>query len=101
NYLRHDGYILREASEISGKPIYKVTRLTGGVPGSVKNLIFAANGPKPEIVLADAVSNDIKIVENEQYCLVYDKPILEHGLRWNDLPRGYSLFESQALDITK
>lgn len=97
NCLRRDGYILREASEISGKPIYKVTRLTGGVPGSVKNLIFAANGPKPEIVLADAVSNDIKIVENEQYCLVYDKPILEHGLRWNDLLVWWQERQSSAL----
>jgi len=85
NCLRHDGYILREVSQISGKPVYKLTRLKGGVPGSVKNLIFAANGPKPEIVLADAVSNDIKIVENEEYCLVYDRPILESGLLWKDL----------------
>jgi very-short-patch-repair endonuclease len=60
-------------------------RLKSGVPGSVKNLVFAANGPKPEIVLVDAVSNDIKIVKNEQYCLVYDKPILDQGLLWQDL----------------
>ena len=57
----------------------------GGVQGSIKNLIFAANGPKPEIVLADAINNDIRIVKNEQYCLVYDQPIPERGLLWNDL----------------
>ena len=55
--------MLREASEISGKPVYKLTRLKGGVPGSVKNLIFAANGPKPEIVLADAVSNALADIQ--------------------------------------
>jgi hypothetical protein len=33
-------------------------RSSGGVTGGVKNLIFAANGPKPELVLCDAVSND-------------------------------------------
>lgn len=83
--LRQDGYSLREASQISGKSVYKLMRLKGGVPGSVKNLVFAANGPKPEIILADAVSNDIKIVKNEKYCLIYDKPILDRGLLWKDL----------------
>ena len=52
---------------------------------NVKNLIFATNGPKPEIVLVDALNNDIKIVRNKEYCLVYEKPISEHGLLWKDL----------------
>lgn len=83
--LAKNNYGLREVSQISGKPVYKVMPLKAGVPGSVKNLVFAANGLKPEIVLIDAVSNDIKIVKNEEYCLVYDKPILEGGLLWKDL----------------
>jgi very-short-patch-repair endonuclease len=53
---------------------------TGGVEGNTKNLIFAANGPKPDIVLRDAMSNDIEIVANAQYCLVYDQPIPAEGL---------------------
>jgi len=85
NLLANDGYVLREESYISSKPIYKGMRLKGGVQGNVKNLIFAANGPKPELVLIDSVSNDIQIVKNKQYCLVYDKPILERGLLWTDL----------------
>jgi len=98
--LRHDGYILRETSQLSGKSVYNLMRLKGGVLGSVKNLVFAANGPKPEIVLADAVSNDIKIVEHEDCCLVYDKPILDRGLLWIDLlewwqDRQSSLFPDQ------
>ena len=40
---------------------------TGGVEGNTKNLIFAANGPKPDIVLRDAMSNDIEIVANSEY----------------------------------
>jgi hypothetical protein len=48
-------------------------------------LIFAANGPKPEIVLRDATTNQIEIVRNEEYCLVYDRPISERGLLWEDL----------------
>ncbi|HAG99410.1 MAG TPA: hypothetical protein DCL75_11290, partial [Ktedonobacter sp.] len=83
--LKHDGFVLREITRISGKPVYKATGLRGGVHSNVKNLIFAANGFKPEIVLIDSVSNDIQIVKNEEYCLVYDKPILERGLLWKDL----------------
>lgn len=88
--LRHDGYILREITQLSGKPVYKAMRLSSGVHGNVKNLIFAANGPKPEIVLIDAVTNDIQIVENEQYCLIYDEPISERGLLWIDLVEWWS-----------
>lgn len=53
---------------------------TGGVEGNTKNLIFAASGPKPDIVLRDAMSNDIEIVANAEYCLVYDRPIPAEGL---------------------
>ena len=56
-----------------------------GVTGELKNLIFAADGPKPRIVLRDAVNNVIDIVENAQHCLVYDRPLAERGLTWRDL----------------
>lgn len=56
-----------------------------GVDGELKNLIFAADSPKPKIVLPDSISNTIRIVENEQYCLVYDRPLEAHGLSWADL----------------
>jgi len=56
-----------------------------GVSSEVKNLIFAANGPKHEIVLDDAIRNEIKIVKNQEYCLVYDRPLLEKGLLWEEL----------------
>jgi len=56
-----------------------LSQFIGGVCGEVKNIIFAANGPKPELVLADAVHNVIEIVENAEYCLVYDKPIISKG----------------------
>lgn len=56
-----------------------------GVSSEVKNLIFAANGPKPEIVLGDAIRNEIKIVKNQEYCLVYDRPLLEKGLLLEEL----------------
>ena len=56
----------------------------GGVAGEVKNLIFAANGPKPEIVLRDALNNDVEITKNGEHCLTYDRPI-PNGLTWREL----------------
>lgn len=41
-----------------------------GVDGELKNLIFAARGPKPRIVLRDAINNVIEIVEHADKCLV-------------------------------
>jgi hypothetical protein len=60
-------------------------RSSGGVQGAVKNLIFAANGPKPELVLRDAVSNDVEITRNAQFCLIYDRPIGAEGLSFQTL----------------
>ena len=57
----------------------------GGVATPFRNLIFAANGPKPTLVLRDAVSNVIEIVEHAEYCLVYDRPLPDAGLTWADL----------------
>lgn len=56
-----------------------------GVDGELKNLIFAANGPKPRIVLRDAINNVIDIVENADKCLVYDRALGDGGLTWGDL----------------
>lgn len=57
----------------------------GGVGTPAKNLIFAANGPKPELVLRDAVNNDIEITRNGEYCLVFDQPIPADGLTYSQL----------------
>lgn len=57
----------------------------GGVATPTKNLIFAANGPKPELVLVDSVNNDIEIVRNAEHCLVYDRPTGPTGLRMTHL----------------
>jgi very-short-patch-repair endonuclease len=64
---------------------YRVYLTTLGVGNSVKNLIFAATGAKPEIIFSDSVSNDIEIVKNADYCLIYDRPIKSHGLLWKEL----------------
>ncbi|SCQ62645.1 Hypothetical protein PFR_JS9-2_1486 [Propionibacterium freudenreichii] len=61
----------------------------GGVGTPAKNLIFAANGPKPDLVLRDAINNDVEIVRNGEYCLIYDEPIPADGLKYSDLIRWW------------
>ncbi|SEG75884.1 hypothetical protein SAMN04489712_11194 [Thermomonospora echinospora] len=86
--LAHLAEIARKVDEQFGdEDLAKVLARLGakGVAGELKNLIFAADGPKPKIVLRDAVNNVIEIVENAQYCLVYDRPLTERGLTWQEL----------------
>jgi very-short-patch-repair endonuclease len=83
--LVHDGYELVQVDAISGAPIFDYRLIGSGVRGSMKNLIFAAIGPKPDIVLDDAINNDLRIVRNCQNCLVYDRPLGADGLTWADL----------------
>lgn len=91
HHLRNDGYQLAAREQISGYPIYRVIKLATGVNEKVKNLIFAADGPKPEIILVDSLNNDIQIVKNEEYCLVFDLPIPHEGLRWGCLVEWWAI----------
>lgn len=72
---------------------------------NIKNIIFASNGPKPIIVFNDSLNNDIDIVKNKQYCLIYNYPIKKHGLRWielvnwwKDITNNQGLSDSDAHD---
>jgi hypothetical protein len=71
----------------------------GGVRGSIKNLIFAANGPKPELVLRDAVNNDVEITRNAEFCLIYDREIPPEGLTWKTLIDWWRDRESLSADL--
>jgi hypothetical protein len=82
--LAKDDFELVQSSFVSGRPIYKVIQ-RNGVKGVVKNLIFASKNYKPEIVIEDALNNDLKIVKNEDSCLVYNQAIPSDGLKWIDL----------------
>jgi AbiJ N-terminal domain 3 len=88
--LVHDGYEIVQVDAISGAPVFAGHRIGAGVPGSMKNLIFAADGPKPEIVFTDALNNDVLVIKNEQSCLIYDQPLAAHGLTWADLTRWWA-----------
>lgn len=53
--------------------------------GAPKNLVFASIGPKHEIVLTDALDNDVAIVKNAHLHLVYSDPVGDSGLSWRQL----------------
>ena len=69
-----------------------------GVDGELKNIIFASTGPKPRIVLRDALNNVIEVVENEEYCLLYDRALTVSGLTWAELADWWGA--TQGLDAT-
>jgi hypothetical protein len=56
-----------------------------GVNGELHNLIFAAVGAKPRIVLRDAIDNVIDIVEGADRVLVYDRRLPDEGLTRGEL----------------
>lgn len=84
-HISKDGFKLHPLEQISGYPVYRAIRTGARVKQRVKNLIFAADGYKPEIVFDDSISNDIRIVKYAEYCLIYDHAIPQTGLRWTDL----------------
>lgn len=87
-YLVKDGYKLIPSEKIADKVVYSVTSLNPGVQGEIKNIIFASKY-KPEIVLGDALNNDIRIIRNQDQCLVYDKNVDNLGISWNQLKNWY------------
>ena len=90
--LAKDGYELVSHDVVSGETIYKVRKtVESGVTGQVKNLIFASDGPKPEIIFSDLLNNDIKIVKNKEHCLIYCNPIGRAGLRWGKLVEWWEI----------
>lgn len=89
--LRRDGFIVRQTDVESGYAIYGVVRAQAGVAGAMKNLIFASIGEKPELVIRDAVNNDVEIVRHADKVLVFDRPLPSSGqLLWKDLRDWYA-----------
>ena len=83
--LSADRFELFALEHLSGHPVFTVRPVTGAVAGRPKNLIFASTGPKPELGFADAVNNDIVILQHAEHCLIYEEPIGESGLSWVQL----------------
>lgn len=84
--LRRDGFTVRQTGVESSYAIYGVVRAQAGVAGAMKNLIFASIGEKPELVIRDAVNNDVEIVKHADKVLVFDRALPSSGqLLWKDL----------------
>lgn len=85
-FLVRDGFEARPVGIEGGYPLYRIVRIEAGVAGAMKNLIFATIGEKPEIIIRDALNNDVEIVKNADQVLIYDCPLPANGLlRWSDL----------------
>ena len=93
--LSADGFQLAATSHMSRRPIYSVRRIAGGVSGAAKNLIFASISSKPDLVFADAINNDVAIV-NKSDAMIYDRSLSDGGLPWSDLVRWWSENEKIA-----
>lgn len=85
-YLPVSGWHMEKTGELGNLPIYEATNTDPGVQGKIKNIIFASKY-KPELVLQDALNNDVKIVTNEEHCLVYDQEIGYDGVTWEKLKK--------------
>ena len=83
--LQCEAYELWPEGMRGGLPVYKVRRRGAGVFGSPKYIIFASIGPKPDIVIEDAVNMDIRVVRYADQCLVYDQPPSNGDLTWQML----------------
>ncbi|MCK6405052.1 MAG: hypothetical protein L6Q60_03435 [Rhodocyclaceae bacterium] len=93
--LRSCGVELRETGSEGGYPTFSVVSLHAATKGRPKNLIFASPD-KPDLRFRDALDNDVEIVTNADKVLVYDRPIGNEGLRWNDLQQWWSETEQIA-----
>ncbi|MBO3752155.1 hypothetical protein J5X84_39355 [Streptosporangiaceae bacterium NEAU-GS5] len=74
--------VFRQLAELEDRELAGAIR---GVDGELKNIIFASSGPKPEIVLRDALNNVVEITSNAEYCLFYDRPLGDAGLTLGEL----------------
>jgi hypothetical protein len=84
--LKRDSFEVRQTGSESGYVIYDIVRVTRGVTGAMKNLIFASTGEKPELIFRDAINNDVEIVKNADKVLSFDRPLPPSGqFLWKDL----------------
>lgn len=84
-FLSYDGYEL-----IQNGNAFSIKYNNQQHGDTVKNLIFASDGPKPDLVLKDTLSYEIEIVANQQHILIYDQHISVEGINWNDLVEWWS-----------
>lgn len=82
---------LQPIGQVAGRTKYRVLPTNQGQQEPIKNIIFAAKY-KPDIVLDDALSNDIRVV-NANGALIYDQGIPADGISWETLANWYELLD--------
>jgi len=90
SHLRKDGFQFVPTDNLSGYTVFTINQSIDRVKGKAKNLIFAAIGEKPDIIISDSINNDIKIVNHQSNCLVYDYPISNSGLYWLEMVKWWA-----------
>lgn len=68
--IKPDNYELVATKKVSGELIYRIHKICLR-NSNMKNLIFAPLNKKPDIVIEDAIDNDLKIVGDTGDCLFY------------------------------
>ena len=93
--LLQAGYeMIQEKDLNSGNRLYKIVLKEKTRFKPIKNILFAANQAKPDIVFDDALSNEIRII-NDGDSLVYDEDIPNEGITWKHLVEWYKKTELQ------
>ena len=82
--IKEDGYELYISSQKSGVPHYSIGKRRI-VEGELKNLIFAPVGQKPDIIIENSISNELRLIGDTDNCLFYNFEIGADGLQWNTL----------------
>lgn len=90
------GLALKPASQTAGREVYKAVPLVQGAQTPIKNIIFAAKY-KTDIVLDDALSNGIKIVDANG-ALVYEDGSPADGISWERICDWY---KNEAVEETE
>jgi hypothetical protein len=83
-----DGFELAISKRVSGELFYKIYKKHTR-KGIMKNLIFAPLGSKPDIVIDDAIDNDLRLIGDFDNCLMYDFESDDNGLTWNKLVKWW------------
>ena len=87
--LSDTGLSLQPIGQVAGIKKYKVLPINQRAQEPIKNIIFAAKY-KPDIVLDEALANDIKVV-NDNGALIYDQGIPDNGISWEMLVNWYEI----------
>lgn len=85
------GLALKPSGQTAGRTKYKALPIVQAAQEPIKNIIFAAKY-KPDIVLDDALANDIKVV-NANGALIYDQGIPDEGITWATLAKWYECID--------